>query len=813
METKKPAPPSDDIDLMRYVSLFLSNWLWIAAALFIALGVAYIYNRYSQREYNVKSTLMIKEQQASGAIANMEQIFAGNVYNPYPNLEDEVAILQSYTLNYRVIEEMPETHVAYIPVKRNGIQGQRTYRSSPFVLRKLSDIQPEGVQMTIRITQGGSYTVEIEEEQLAEWNRNNGGSVNDNALESSREYLPGQSFDQGGFSFVLEPRDSTKAIDGETTRWLVWFESLSGLTNLYRSGLKVEPVKEYASVFTLSFDGYSPEQGTDYLNTLMRLYILQGMEWKSRAADNTIDFIEAQLGLISDSLRLAENSMESFRLNNRFVDLTLEGTLVLEKLEKLEGEKNILGLQEQYYEYLLEYLDARDDGKSIISPSVMGVTDPVLVRLVEEFSRVQQERKRVSFTVTDNLPQVQLMDQKLEDSRRALRENVNSTISQLRLTMNTINGRISTAEKELGRLPGTERRLIGIQRKFDLNNSVYTYLLERRAEAGIAKASQITDNRIIDKAIVHNSLQTKPKTMKNYLVAMLLGFMVPMSLIVIFDLFNNKIIGRHDIERLTKAPIIGYISHSDYHVEDPVAEKPGSTLAESFRAVRTSLAFYTGQTKCPVIAISSPVSGEGKTFVSVNLATIISMMNKKVLIVGLDLRKPRVHAILKSVNGNGMSQYLSGNASFEDVIVPTQIDNLWFAPSGPVPPNPAELIGSPKMAEFIARARNEFDTVIIDTPPVGIVTDALLLSQLSNVTMFVVRQRYTTRGSVQLLDEIFRKGEMSNVAILVNDISASGYYGYGLRYGYSLGYGQRYYDPGNYYTKGGGKSSGYYTND
>ena len=211
--------------------------------------------------------------------------------------------------------------------------------------------------------------------------------------------------------------------------------------------------------------------------------------------------------------------------------------------------------------------------------------------------------------------------------------------------------------------------------------------------------------------------------------------------------------------------------------------------------------------------VSSPVSGEGKTFVSVNLATIISMMNKKVLIVGLDLRKPRVHAILKAGNGHGMSQFLSGSATFEDVIVPTQIENLWFVPSGPVPPNPAELIGSPKMTEFIARARREFDTIIIDSPPVGIVTDALLLSQHANVTLFVVRQKYTTRGMVSLLDEIYRKGEMSNVAIVVNDISAAGYYGYGLRYGYALGYGHRYYDPGNYYTKNAGKNSAYYTND
>ena len=167
METqKKPLPPSDDIDLMRYVSLFISNWLWIAAALFLALSIAYVFNRYSQRVYNVRSTLMIKEQQNTGGIANMEQIFAGNVYNPYPNLDDEVAIIQSYTLNRRVVEDLPETHVAYIPVARNGIQGQRTYGTSPFVLRKLSDTQPQGVQMTIRFTGNETFTVDIDEEAL-----------------------------------------------------------------------------------------------------------------------------------------------------------------------------------------------------------------------------------------------------------------------------------------------------------------------------------------------------------------------------------------------------------------------------------------------------------------------------------------------------------------------------------------------------------------------------------------------------------------------------------------------------------------------
>ena len=560
---------------MRYVSLFISNWIWIAVALFLALSIAYIFNRYSQRTYSVKSTLLIKEQQKSGGVANMEQIFAGNIYNPYPNLDDEMAILESYTLNYRVIEEMPELHIAYVPVSRHGIQGQRTYKTSPFVVKKLSDDQPAGKPMTIRLTGPDSYTVEVGEDKSGEVSVER-RTESKKATKNEKHTLKlGEVFNYNGFNFVLEQRDSTKSINSGNNRWLVWFESPATLANSYRSNLKVEPVKEYASVCTLSMNAYSPQQGADYLNKLMELYIDQGLELKSRAADNTINFIEVQLGLISDSLKLAENSMENFRLNNRFVDLTLEGTLVLQRLEKFEGEKNMLGLQMQYYEYLLDYLNSRDATESIISPSVMGVTDPVLVGLVNEFAKLQQQRRQMVFVVKDNQAQVALMDQNIEDARAALHENVSSAISQLKLSMNNVNSRIAKVEQELGRLPGTERRLIGIQRKFDLNNSVYTYLLERRAEAGIAKASQITDNRIIDKAIVQNSALIKPKSMKNYLVALLLGLLVPMALIVIFDLLNNKIIGRHDIERLTKAPIIGFISHSEYHVEDPVAREAG----------------------------------------------------------------------------------------------------------------------------------------------------------------------------------------------------------------------------------------------
>jgi tyrosine-protein kinase Etk/Wzc len=818
METpKKPTPPSDDVDIMRYISLFASNWIWLVASLFIALCLAYAYNHYSPRIFNVKSSLLIDEEKNAGSIANLERLMpSGDYYGSWRNLENEVIILQSYALNYRVMEDMPDFHTAYIPINRHGIQGQRMYKTSPFELTKLADKQPFNVQLALRFKGADSYTVEVDKGFIKSQKKKASGN-SDIKIPQNQEkiFKLGEPYNYYGFNFTVEKRDAAKSVIVDGSRYLVWFESPEALANQYRANLSVKPAKEGASVFILTYNGYSPDQGCDYLNKLMELYGTQELEWKNRSAENTITFIEQQLGLISDSLSKAENSMEKFRLNNRFVDLTMEGSLILQKLEKLEGDKNEVGMQLQYYQYLLQYIDSKEEKGSIVSPSVMGVTDEALIKLVEEFSALQQKNKQMAFAMKSDIPQAESVDKQLETARAALRENVSNAISQLKLASRNIDDRISKVEKDLDKLPGTERQLIGIQRKFDLNNTVYNFLLERRAEAGIARASQLSDNRIIDIAVPRNSTVVSPKTMKNYLVALVLGLLIPILFILFIDLFNNKIIGRHEIEAISKAPILGFISHSQYSAPVPVVDKPGSTLAESFRSIRTSLGFYTGQTKCPVIAISSPISGEGKTFISVNLAAIIAMMDKKVLIVGLDLRKPRAHEVLspESVSEEGMSSYLSFNANFEDIIIPTEVKNLWFAPSGTPPPNPAELIGSPRMAEFIARARTEYDTIIIDTPPVGIVTDAMLLSSFVNVNLFVVRQRYTTKGSVAMLDEIYRKGEMANVAFIINDISASGYYGYGLRYGFTLGYGQRYYDPGNYQIRNKEKGQGYYTND
>jgi capsular exopolysaccharide synthesis family protein len=583
--------------------------------------------------------------------------------------------------------------------------------------------------------------------------------------------------------------------------------------------LSITPIEEEATLVTLTVTGPVREQEADYLNALMHNYIEQGLAWKNETADNTIKFINEQLKGISATLTDTEGEMEQFRFENRFVDLTAEGTLVLQRLERYEMEKNSINLQLQYYDYLREYLTTRNESGLIVSPSVMGIDNPVLIRLVEELSQLQLQQKQVGFVLRDDLPAVNLVSGKMEEAREALLENVTNSINQLTISLVDVNARIADVETQLGKLPGTERRLIKIQREFDLNSTVYNFLNEKKAEASIAKASRVSDNKPIDLAEPFNAIRIKPKTRQNYMLAFILGFLLPAGAIIIIDLLNNKVIDKKDIERATKAPILGFISHSGYGTEVPVVEKPGSTLAESFRSIRTSMKYFNPSDQSLVIAVTSTISGEGKTFVAVNLAAIISLLGKKTLLVGLDLRKPRIHKILGIDNSAGMSTFLSSNSKFEEIIQKTSIENLWIAPAGPVPPNPAELIERKTMSDFLTKAKKQFDYIILDTPPVAIVTDALLLAQHADMTLFVVRQRYSSKGTLQLVDEIYRNKEIKNPAIVVNDISMSGYYGYGLRYGYTMGYsygynyGYKYYGHTSYGRGARDAAGAYYTED
>jgi tyrosine-protein kinase Etk/Wzc len=795
-------PEDENIDIKRYVSLFISNWYWFVMSLFIALSLAYSINRYSQRIYSASASLLIKDDQIAGIKSSAESIVpGGDIFKSQQNLNNEMGILKSFSLNYRVIKELEDFHVAYIKLGRRGIVETRVYKDCPFkVVYDSLELEPKEI-VGIKILSDTTYEIDLDGDHKYEFKKD-----------------IGKKFKENGFDFTIVPSDSTIGIydKDNSNRYYFYFTDPESLAREYSSKLIVEPLVKDASIVTLSVSGLVGQQEVDYLNGLMTIYVKYGLENKNATADSTIRFIDDQIKLISASLTITAENLEKFRQANSFFDLSREGTLISTRLETLENAKASFDLQLQYYNYLSDYLSVKNPAGTIISPAVMGITDPVLLRLVNELSDIQKQKEKLGFNFEGNQPANELLDKQIEDAGMALKENIRNGIANLNLSIRESDRKIASVDSIINRLPTIEKKFVTIQRDFDLNNTVYTYLLEKRAESGIAKASNLPDNRIIDLASYYGPI--KPKTRSNYMIAFLLGFIIPMLGMVSIDFLNDKVIDKKDVERKTKVPIIGYISHSEAKNELPVVEKPGSSLSESFRSVRTSLKYFFKENEKPVIAVSSTISSEGKTFISVNLAAITAMLGKKVLLVGLDMRKPRIDKIFQFDDSPGMSTYLSGNCGYDEVIKQTQIENLFYAPSGPVPPNPAELIEKDRMGEFIETVKKKFDVIIIDTPPLAIVTDALLLAPYVSINLFIVRQRYSSRNTLEIIEQLYRQGELKNMALIINDINISGYYGYGMRYGYSLGYGYSY--GFNYYGKGyygrygySDKTTGYYVDD
>lgn len=793
----------DTLDVRRYLSLFFSNWYLFAIALFIALSIAYGINRWSQEVFTVSSTLLIRDDKLGSVETGIENLFPGSSsFKSQQNLKNEIGILKSFNINQEVIKNLKDFHIDYIAIGKRGVVESRLYRNSPFkVIFDTLDNQTIGRKVFIRILSDDKFRLEID------------GDKN-----FSRELSFGERFSDMGFDFIIIRNEKITFDPDASNRYYFYFNDIIGLANLYRNKLSVTPIEEEASLVTLTTSGFVPEQESDYLNMLMDIYIKSGLEFKNMKAGQSLDFIEGQLDIISDSLQTAEADLENFRMINRLIDLSREGLMVQQKIEQIDGERTSVRLHESYYNYLKDYLDLKNENMDIVSPTVMGVTDQYLIRLVEELSGLQKGKKQMGMNLTESTEPLKIIESNIETVRNALKENVNSGLLNLKRTEEDIDRRSHELEDEVNKLPSTERQMINIQRKFDINNTVYTFLLEKRAEAGIAQASNVPDNRIIDLAGAYNSTRISPKERKNILLALILGLMVPLAGIILIDLLNNKIIDKKDVERGTKAPAIGFISHNNLSSELPVFEKPGSTLSEAFRAVRTNLKYFIKEASNPVISVSSTMVGEGKTFISANLAAIIASNGKKVLLVGLDLRKPRIHKIFGINNDRGMSNYLIGEEEFDSIIFKTQIENLWYAPSGPIPPNPAELIDSDQMSVFIERAKKEYDYIIIDTPPVALVTDALLVSPMTDFYVLVVRQRYTSKNTLELIEDIRKNENVKNVGIIINDISLTGYYGYGLRYGYANGYGYNYgYNYYGYYNYGkygySDKVRGYYKED
>ena len=788
-----PPFPEETLDLKRYFFLFLGKWYWIAICVFAGLFVSYLVNRYSEQVYSVKASLLIGNADGRRVGPNVQMLMREmNIMQDKKRIENEMGILKSYSMSRLAIDELPDFNITYVNVGRRGIAESKLYSRSPFVVHVDTSINNiTGYPVYVSIISKSQFDLSFGDDK--------GGIT----------WKFGEQFTDNRFSFTLTLRDSSSfELSRQSNKHYFTINNPHSQAIAYMRKIGLELNDKQGSLLTLSSQGFVAQQEADFINKLMEVYIRKDLQDKSQTAENTIEFVEGQIKGISDSLRKAEMLLQNFRTGKGIIDISTEGRALLERLERLHAEKNMLTLQIEYFKYLEGYLKEKKDLKGLVAPASIGIDDASISSIVNDLNRLTLERDGLLMSVRPDNIRVTTIDQNITSLITLLFEKLDGMRQVNSIRIREIDRRVKEQEQQLRLLPVTERELINMERMFNIHEKFYTYLMEKRIEAGIAKASSVSDNRIIDEARADMATVIKPNRKMNYIMGFIIGFIIPVGLILLFDQLNNSIQDTSHISQKTRVPLMGTIGHNPYESFLPVYDKPKSSFSESFRALRTNLEFMLGDSQGKVVLVSSTISGEGKSFVASNLAISMAMLGKKTIILGLDLRKPKVHSLFGVDNSKGMSTYLIGRDTLEAILVGTNIPNLSIIPSGPIPPNPAELVAGDRLEQLVAQLRSSYDMVIIDSPPVAIVTDAVLISRLCDTTLFVLRHRYTARNVLELVDDLSKSKTIKNMALLLNDFKRPRGYGYGYNYGYGYAYSYGYG-----YTDGNKYGQGYYTDE
>ena len=779
----------EPVNVKEFLFKLLRYWYWFVIAGAVGLAGAYYYTRYAPPSYAVKSLLLVKETKADGI--NLDNLFDNFSGKSNVKIENHIGILTSFQINRQVVENLG-WHVSWF--RERPLGDFSLYGKEPFRV----DVEPDAVNTTgiplfIHAFNDGTYRVKAD------------GVIAVNGVGQPVKFeqagIFGQQFRNEFFNFTLHTNGSPSA--GEV---YFHFNDLDKLALAYQKKLRVSSFNKNADLIKIELEGQSPMAEVNYLDELTNVYIGFGMKEKNLTSENTIRFIDQQLSAIVDTLKISSDNFSKYRADNKVFDLGQKASLVVEKLVQLDSKKSLAQMQLNYYENLSAYLDNAEKIKKMIAPSVVGITDASLNNLIGKLVELYGKKEALSYSLQNKNPGIQLVDKELEYTKASLAENLKNLVYNTKQELQSIQKEIGAMNEQLGNYPRTEQDLINIKRMVDLNNELYTFLLQKRAEAEITRASNIPDVKVIDPASRITSVKTRPKVMMSFLLAFMLAMAVPFAIIMIRDYFDDTLHSKEEIQKLTNVPVVGNIAHSDFQVDKiPVISHPRSVLTESLRELRTNLDYLYRGKEAVVIGVQSVVPGEGKTFISLNLAAIMAMNNRKVILIGADMRKPTLHKLLDVDNHEGLSTYLIGHHFLEQVIKPTAIENLDILPSGPVPPNPAELLGTREFDYLIAELKKTYQTIVIDNSPVSLVTDGAIVERHTNIDLFITRQGYTHKSLIDFINQMTQRNKHKKAGIVLNDIKVHHYGGYSYRYG---GYYRKsYYGKGSgYFDEGTGRN-------
>ena len=749
------------IDIKALIIKLFQHWIYyVVIALFIAV-LAFAYLKLTPPIYLVSTTLLIHNN--NDAPSEAELLFQNlNLNTNTKSLENEIGLIKSFHILRETIRSL-DFGISYYEKSIFGTTEK--YHNFPFLVQldtNAFQLKREPIFITPLSTTKFQINIEsIDHTQICQF-----GEV---CTSEYYNFTVFKSFDQ---------------LPSGKTEYSIVINDWNRITEKYRNKLKINQVGNGSSLLELSITGSLPRKEMNFLNRLSEVYTAQNLKEKNIVAQRTIDFINSQLVEVSDSLRGAENQLEAFRSEENVMDLSFAATSASEKLSVLENEQAQIKVKLRYYDYLLNYVSTNTEINTVVAPSSIGIADPLLNELIMELKRLNNEKVALDYTRADKSYELNILNLQIANARKSLIENVNNIIHSSQIALQDVNSRIAGVTRVVNKLPENERDLVRIQRKFNLSDNLYNFLLQRRAEAGIAKASNRPDHKVVDQARIVGGVPIAPNKTLVYMLSAVLAFIIPTIIILIKEYLSDTIKDVDQIEQLTRIPILGKISRQkDKGLS--VAETPQTRLAEDFRTLRFNLQYLIPNQEQKVIGITSTVSGEGKTFCAYNLASMIALSKRKTLLIEADLRKPDIKKFNKKLNYLvGLSNYLIGQVPLHQIIQRTPIPSLDIITSGPLPPNPAELLDSLKLNEMIDELKNHYDYIIIDSAPTGLVSDFSSFLTVLDATLYIIRLDYTKINFIRDLQKDYQQGKYKNLSIIVNSVKRSAKEGYGYGYYY-----------------------------
>jgi succinoglycan biosynthesis transport protein ExoP len=783
-------------DFKSFLVKILSYWRWFLLSVTIALLIAYQVNIRKEKIYGVETLISVKEETNPLFTSSTNLVF--NWGGASDQIQTISTTLQSRSHNELVVDKL-QFYIDYlVQGKYNLIDA---YGAVPFfVTIDKKQAQLVGKLIGIKFLSENEYEVRISfEESTASILHYSDHSYANTAVvegEYVKKYKVGERVSLPFLNWNLQINDNPGSYVGK--EYFVRFNDFDATVSGYRN-INVKSNDKGSSIITLGLQGNNKARMVTYLNSTVNMLIKRQLDSKNQFANNTINFIDSTLVAMESQLKETGDELKSFRKDKNIYEIEEGGgAKYSDKVLDFDVEKDAIIRKINYCNSLRTYLKNSVDYSKLPAPSVAGIEDPNIVVNVSKLISLSAQRSEMAYAVKSEKI-FRDFDNQMEAIKNVLLENINTSKSSLQYDLAIIESKINQAESKIKRLPDDQQELIKIKRKYDLNDNIYNTFLQKRSEADIVKAANLSDIHFIDPAKDIGGGLVGPKTGVNYILALFIGLLLPMMVIIIIFFINNTIHNPEDIKQLTTIPLIGVVGVNDDKSVLAVFEKPKSTLSESFRAIRSSLQFLYKKSKvegAKTLMITSSISGEGKTFCSINIATVFALSEKKTVIVGLDLRKPKLFEEFDLKNDVGVVNYLIKQKNLDEIVNPTTVPFLDVILSGPVPPNPSELIMSNGMQELMDELKTKYDYIILDTPPVGLVADSLELAQYSDVILYIMRQNFTKKEMITLLNNRVNRGELHNTSIILNGFENKSKFGGGYGYGYGYGYGNTEYSNG-----------------